>query len=278
VSQFKDYAKRFSEIKLERRNGILLMTLHTKGGSLQWGPTIQSELVEAFTAIGADRENRIVIMTGTGKDFSGPKAEPGKSFYREVSTHITADLLDRVHWNAKRVMTRMLDIEVPMIGVVNGPAMRHSELPLMCDIVLASEDASFEDTAHFQLASQVPGDGLNIVYTMLLGLNRARYFMLMGQILKAKEAKELGLVGEVLPRKRLMARAWEIAEMLAEKNDLLLRYTRVSLTQPLKNVMEQDVMYHLALESLAKLDKEDVMPDSHEIEQAKVKASGRRRR
>jgi enoyl-CoA hydratase/carnithine racemase len=278
VSQFKDYAKRFSEIKLERRNGILLMTLHTKGGSLQWGPTIQSELVEAFTEIGADRENRIIIMTGTGKDFSGPKAEPGKSFYREVSTHITADLLDRVHWNAKRVMTRMLDIEVPMIGVVNGPAMRHSELPLMCDIVLASEDASFEDTAHFQLASQVPGDGLNIVYTMLLGLNRARYFMLMGQILKAKEAKELGLVGEVLPRKRLMARAWEIAEMLAQKNDLLLRYTRVSLTQPLKNVMEQDVMYHLALESLAKLDKEDVMPDSHEIEQAKVKASGRRRR
>jgi enoyl-CoA hydratase/carnithine racemase len=278
MSPFKDYAKAFSEIKLERRDGILLMTLHTKGGSLQWGPTIQSELVEAYTAIGADRENRIIIMTGAGKDFSGPKAEPGKSFYREVSTHITADLLDRVHWNAKRVMTRMLDIEVPMIGVVNGPAMRHSELPLMCDIVLASEDASFEDTAHFQLASQVPGDGLNIVYTMLLGLNRARYFMLMGQIIPAKEAKELGLVAEVLPRKRLMARAWEIAEMLAEKNDLLLRYTRVSLTQPLKNVMEQDVMYHLALESLAKLDKEDVMPDSHEIAQAKRKTSKRRRR
>jgi enoyl-CoA hydratase/carnithine racemase len=137
---------------------------------------------------------------------------------------------------------------------------------------------SFEDTAHFQLASQVPGDGLNIVYTMLLGLNRARYFMLMGQIIPAKEAKELGLVAEVLPRKRLMARAWEIAEMLAEKNDLLLRYTRVSLTQPLKNVMEQDVMYHLALESLAKLDKEDVMPDSHEIAQAKRKTSKHRRR
>jgi enoyl-CoA hydratase/carnithine racemase len=278
MSLFKDYEKKFSEIKLERRNGILLMTLNTKGGPLQWGPTIQSELVEAFTAIGADRDNRIIIMTGTGKDFSGPKAEPGKSFYREVSTHITAGLLDRVHWNAKRVMTRMLDIEVPMIGVVNGPAMRHSELPLMCDIVLASEDASFEDTAHFQLASQVPGDGLNIVYTMLLGLNRARYFMLMGQIIPAKEAKELGLVAEVLPRKRLMARAWEIAEMLAEKNDLLLRYTRVSLTQPLKNVMEQDVMYHLALESLAKLDKEDVMPDSHEIAQAKRKTSKHRRR
>src|SRR5262249_3538573 len=177
-----------------------------------------------------------------------------------------------------RVMTRMLDIEVPMIGVVNGPAMRHSELPLMCDIVLASEDASFEDTAHFQLASQVPGDGLNIVYTMRLGLNGAGYFMLKGQVLKAREAKEPGPVAEVLPRKRLMPRAWEIAEMLAKKNDLLLRYTRVSLTQPLKNVMEQDVMYHLALESLAKLDKEDVIPDAHEIEAAQKPRSKKSKR
>jgi enoyl-CoA hydratase/carnithine racemase len=162
-------------------------------------------------------------------------------------------------------MTRMLDIEVPMIGVVNGPAMRHSELPLMCDIVIASDDATFEDTAHFQLASQVPGDGINIVYTMLLGLNRARYFMLTGQIIEAREAKELGFVSELLPREDLLPRAWKLAEQLSKKNDLLLRYTRVTVIQPLKKWMEQEVMYHLALESLAKLDKEDVMPDAAEI-------------
>ena len=64
-----------------------------------------------------------------------------------------------------------------------------------------------------------------------------------------------------------LGRAWELAGQLAEKNDLLLRYTRVTLIQPLKKWIEQEVMYHLALESLAKLDKEDVMPDSKEIEQ-----------
>jgi enoyl-CoA hydratase/carnithine racemase len=168
-------------------------------------------------------------------------------------------------------MTRMLDIEVPMIGVVNGPAMRHSELPLMCDIVIAADDASFEDTAHFKLASQTPGDGLGIVYTMLLGLNRARYFMLTGQIIGAGEAKELGLVSELMPREKLLPRAWELAEQMAQKNDLLLRYTRVMLVQPLKKWMEQEVMYHLALESLAKLDKEDVVPDHKEIEQGSAK-------
>jgi enoyl-CoA hydratase/carnithine racemase len=267
MSRFDDYVNKYTEIKLERRNGILQMTLHTKGGPVRWGPKIQAELVDAFTQIGADRANRLIILTGAGNEFSGRSAEPGYSFYREVSHHITANLLDTIHWNAHRLMTRMLDVEVPMIGVVNGPAMRHSEIPLMCDIVIASDDATFEDTAHFKLASQTPGDGIGIVYTMLLGLNRARYFMLTGQVIGAKEAKELGLVAEVMSREQLLPRAWELAGQLAEKNDLLLRYTRVTLIQPLKKWIEQEVMYHLALESLAKLDKEDVMPDSKEIEQ-----------
>jgi enoyl-CoA hydratase/carnithine racemase len=270
VSRFEDYRNKYTSVTMERRGGILQIALHTNGGPLQWGPVIQNELVDAFTDIGADRDNRIIIMTGTGAVFSGPKAEPGKSFYKELQSNITADLLDRTHWNAKRVMTRMLDIEVPMIGVVNGPAMRHSELPLMCDIVIAADDASFEDSAHFDIASQVPGDGINIVYTMLLGLNRARYFMLTGQVLSAKEAKDLGLVAEVMQRDKLLPRAWELAEKLARKNDLLLRYTRVVLTQPLRNWMEKDVMYHLGMEALAKLDKEDVHSDDAEIAEAKA--------
>jgi len=265
MSKFDDYANKYAQIRLERRNGILQMTLHTDGAPVRWGPIIQAELVDAFTQIGADRENRIIIMAGTGNEFSGPRAEPGYSFYREVSHHITANLLDTIHWNAHRLMTRMLDIEVPMIAVVNGPAMRHSELPLMCDIVIGADDCSFEDTAHFKLASQTPGDGIGIVYTMLLGLNRARYFMLTGQIIGAQEAKDLGLVAELMPREKLLPRAWALAEQLAQKNDLLLRYTRITLIQPLKKWMEQEVMYHLALESLAKLDKEDVMPDHKEI-------------
>ena len=271
MSRFDEYANKFTSIKLERKKGILQMTLHTDGKPVRWGPVIQSELVECFTQIGADRENRIIIMTGIGDEFSGPRAEPGYSFYREVSTNITANLLDTIHWNAHRLMTRMLDIEVPMIAVVNGPAMRHSELPLMCDIVIGADDCSFEDTAHFKIASQTPGDGIGIVYTMLLGINRARYFMLTGQINGAKEAKELGLIAEIHPREKLLARAWELAEDLAKKNDLLLRYTRVTLIQPLKKWMGNEVMYHLALESLAKLDKEDVTPDHKEIEQGAKK-------
>ena len=68
-----------------------------------------------------------------------------------------------------------------------------------------------------------------------------------------------------MPRDDLLPRAWEIARQLAKKNDLLLRYTRLVLTQPLRNWMERDVVYHLGMEALAKLDKEDVHSDDQEI-------------
>ena len=93
-----------------------------------------------------------------------------------------------------------------MISAINGPAWRHSEIPLLCDIVLAADTAQFQDSAHF-LSDVVPGDGMHIVYPLLLGMNRGRYFLLTGQTLDAQKALELGLVAEVLPPDKLLARA-----------------------------------------------------------------------
>jgi enoyl-CoA hydratase/carnithine racemase len=76
-----------------------------------------------------------------------------------------------------------------MISAVNGPALRHSEIPLLCDIVLAAEEATFQDSAHYP--NGMPrGDGVHILYPLLLGLNRGRYFLLTGQTLHARQAQE----------------------------------------------------------------------------------------
>ena len=157
--------------------------------------------------------------------------------------------------NARRMVNAHLNIEVPMIAVVNGPAKRHADLALMCDIVLAADDATFEDTAHFQNGGIVPGDGINVVYTMLMGLNRARYLMLTGQVLSAREAKEMGLVAELLPRELLLPRAWELARQLAQKPDMLLRYTRAVLTHPLRKLLDESMPFSLAMEAMSTLDK-----------------------
>ena len=152
------------------------------------------------------------------------------------------------------MLMNLLDIGVPMIAAINGPALRHSEMPLMCDIVLASDDATFQDSAHF-VNDLLPGDGMHVVYPLLLGTNRGRYFLLTGQTIGADEAKQLGLVSEVLPRQRLMPRAWELAEYLANKPPLVARYTRVLLTMQLKRQMEDMLGLGLLMEGMGVLDE-----------------------
>jgi enoyl-CoA hydratase/carnithine racemase len=253
MTQFDDYAKRFRFIRLERRDGILQMTLHTDGAPLRWGLEAQAECAQAFADIGADRENRLVILTGTGNEFSGPRLDPDATFFH--GAQLTPAGVHQVFWNARRLVNSLLDIEVPMIAAVNGPAKRHADLALMCDIVIAADDVTFEDTAHFHNGGIAPGDGINVVYTMLLGLNRARYLMLTGQVLAAREAKELGLVAELMPREKLLARAWELAGQLAKKSDMLLRYTRKVLTHPLRRAMDDGLPHFLGMEALSTLDR-----------------------
>jgi enoyl-CoA hydratase/carnithine racemase len=251
VSKLEEYANKYQTVRMERRDGILLVTLHTEGQSLRWGFLPHGELPEAFHDIGGDRDNRVVILTGTGAEFSGPRATPGTSSF---PARPSWDRIDRIHWEGRHLLMRLLEIEVPMISAINGPAWRHSEIPLLCDIVLAADTAQFQDSAHFP-SDVVPGDGMHIVYPLLLGMNRGRYFLLTGQTLDAKKALELGLVAEVLPPDKLLARAWELAEDLARRPTLLLRYTRLLLTEALRRHMQDLLGYGLGMEMLALIEK-----------------------
>ncbi len=253
VTEFEEYSGRYPSVVMRRVDGIVEVRLHTDGGPFQWGLGPQAELVDLFHDIGADRGNRVMILTGTGDEFSGPYQSTTQTVYNAGGVSISAEGLDRVHWNAKRLMTRLLDIEIPIIAAVNGPAKRHCELALMSDIVIATPEATFEDTAHFELGSQVPGDGMAVVLTQIMGLNRARYLMLTGQVITADQALTIGMINEIVPHHTLNQRAWELARQLATKPDLLLRYTRIVLTQPLRAGITEDIQYHLALETLSSL-------------------------
>ena len=130
-----------------------------------------------------------------------------------------------------------------------GPDPDGPELPLLCDIVLAAEEVAFQDSGHF-VNGLIPGDGMHIIYPLLMGMNRGRYFLIAGQTLSAEEAQELGLVKEVLPRSDLLPRAWQLAEQLAQQPPLVLRYTRVLPTQHIKGLIQDLLGYDLALEGL----------------------------
>lgn len=243
MARLEEYADRFQFAKLEREDGILQMTLHSDGDTLQWGAGPHSELVEVFHAVGADPETKVVIMTGAGDGFTGPAGSSATVPRR------TPEQWDPTYWEGKHLLGNLLNIEVPVIAAVNGPALRHSELPLLSDIVLAAPHTTFQDSGHF-MSGLTPGDGMHLIYPLLLGINRGRYFLLTGQRLDATQAQELGLIAEVLPQEDLLPRAWELARQLAQQPRLVLRYSRVLLTHKLKQELHDLLGYGLALEGL----------------------------
>ena len=247
MSSFDQYFNKYQSIRMERRNGILQMTFHTDNGPLQWGGVPHTEFSQVFVDVGNDAENRIIIMTGTGDAFTGPQGTAAGTPKRSPKEW------DQTYWEGKRILTSLLEVEVPMISAINGPALRHSEIPLLCDIVLASDTAAFQDSGHF-MSGLVPGDGMHIVYPLLLGLNRGRYFLLTGQRIEANEAKNLGLVNEVMPQVDLLPRAWELAEQMAKQSDIVLRYSRVAMTLVVKRQIQDLLGYGLALEGLGSAD------------------------
>lgn len=246
-TKFDDYCDKYESISMRREDGILEMTLGSDGGPLRWGRLPHAELEEAFLNIGRDRENQVVIMTGTGDEFSGPVAEAQSN---RAAHKQTPDEWAELGWESNRLLTNLLAIDVPMISAVNGPATRHAELPVMCDIVLAAENASFQDSAHFA-GGLVPGDGVHVVFPMVMGLNRGRYFLLTGQVLDASQALAAGLVNEVLPRDQLLPRAWKLAHQIMLQPEMNRRYTRLLLTEQLRRNINELLPYGLALEGLA---------------------------
>jgi enoyl-CoA hydratase/carnithine racemase len=243
MSSFEQYAQRYANVKLRREDGILEVTLHTRGDSLVFDGHVHEALVDAFRDVAEDPDNRIVILTGAGRSFCAEIDPAGFDFFTPTG-------YDKIFREGRRVLENLLNIEVPMIAAINGPVLLHSEYVLLCDFILAAQTAEFQDMPHFNFGI-VPGDGVHVLWPEVIGSVRGRYFLLTQQKLSATQAMEFGAVNEVLPGPALLPRAWELARALRKQNPLTLRYTRLALTQRLRRLIQEGVPYGLALEGIS---------------------------
>lgn len=232
--------------------GVLEVRLHSNGESFNLDAPAkvkpQRELADAFATIAGDPDNRVVLFTGTGDSFSGPRKDPGKFLIGDTKTW------EGVRREGVRLITNFLDIDALVITCINGPALRHAELALLGDIVLADTRAVVQDSAHFPNRT-VPGDGINVALPLLMGINRAKYMLLTGKIMDAAELHAAGVVAEVLPPDQLLARGRELAAQLAANNPLTIRYSKLLLRRTIRKEMQEMLEYSLSLEALAAVDE-----------------------
>ena len=235
---FAEYKERFKDhYKLERReDGVILAQAHTLGGPVQLSVQNHRSVGQLFKTLGADPKNEIMIFTGTGDDFMMDSDPQGFALEEEN----VADWAYEHAYKDGRINSFALvnDLEIPTIGLMNGPGF-HSELALMCDITLMAEDAVIYDL-HYDIGS-VPGDGIHSCFQELLGVKRAAYALLTGEAIDAKTALEYGMINEIVPKDKLIERAYVIADHIMTQPRITRRLTTQIIRRPWRQRLTDDL-------------------------------------
>lgn len=242
------YFDAYENIQLTRtESGVLTLAFHTDGGPATFTGTLHTDLPRALYEIGEDRDNKVLVLTGTGD-----------RFMTDIDGASLGDITKPLQWDrtiseGRRVMQRLVDLEMPIIAAVNGPASVHSEYALLSDVVVAADTTVFSDFPHLTFGI-VPGDGIQIAWEEAIGLNRTRYLTLTQGSFSAQEAQRWGAAAEVLPLAEVLPRAQHLAEQLAAKPQLLTRYLAVTLRQRVSRRMAEATQLGMALEGLTAAD------------------------
>jgi len=248
--QFEEYRERLKEhFFMQRKGGIIEVRMHTCGGEAQWGFELHRALGQMFHFVGADRKNEVMILTATGDNWirtfdidSFMAGEKDDATFKSIS-------YDYEYYDTLKLQENLLwDVDIPTIACVNGPGM-HTEFSLLCDITLCSETAKFVEP-HWGI-KLVPGDGMYLVFEEVLGKKRANYLMYMNEPVSDKKALDWGLVNEVLPKEKLLPRAWEIAEQLMKAERTTRRLTTSVVKRRWRRLFTDDFSMHAGTEIYA---------------------------
>jgi enoyl-CoA hydratase/carnithine racemase len=228
-------------------NGVLTVRFHTGGGPVVFTGRTHEEFPLALEDIALDDGNRAMVLTGTGDVFMD-----------RIDGESLGEIFKPGHWEKIRteglkVLQRLVELPMPVVGVANGPATVHSEYLLLSDIHIASDRAVYGDLPHPAFGITA-GDGLQVVWEEVAGIARTRWLLWTGETIDAATARDWGVVNEVVPHERALARGLELATRLAAKPDLYRRLQKQTLNQRLRRRIVEGVPYGMALEGLTASD------------------------
>jgi len=199
----------YKKILFQKEGPIVTITFNDPEKLNPMGLQTGEETRLALEECGRDEEIRAVILTGAGRAFSA--GGDLREISKESPPMVFRDGIARIF----QAVLAIADLEKPVVAAVNGPAMGVAfNMALACDIIVASEEASFSEI--FVRVGLIPDGGAHFLLPRIVGLTKAKELIYTGKIISAKEAATLGLVNQVVPPDKLNSAAREWADRLAQ--------------------------------------------------------------
>jgi enoyl-CoA hydratase len=234
-----------STIATELQDDVLLVTLNRPEHRNSLDPVMHSELKVLYERIVEDEELNAVVLTGAGKYFC-----VGADFSNMQENVTYPDGHPGLLIDSVAMARNILAVRVPMIAAINGDAIGiGATISLFCDIVYMAEHARIADP-HVR-AGMVSGDGGAVLWPILMGPNRAKEYLMTGELVSAHDADRLGLVNHVLPAESLMDEAMAMARRLADGPAIAIRLNKRLVNKDLEERVARLYDLSVAFEAIS---------------------------
>jgi enoyl-CoA hydratase len=211
-------------INLSRGDGVLTASLNRPEKYNAFNSVMHRSLGRFLSDVTYDEEVRVVVLTGEGKAFS---AGGDMSSEKLSAGDFAQESID-----ARRIVQGILDCTKPIVCRLNGDAIGlGATVALLCDVVVAAESARIADP-HVKMGL-VAGDGGALIWPLLVGPMLAKYYLLTGDFVSARDAAAMGLITKVVPANELDSAVAEVAARLAKGAPLAIQFTKRSINAAL---------------------------------------------
>ncbi|MDH5737294.1 MAG: enoyl-CoA hydratase-related protein [Gammaproteobacteria bacterium] len=235
----------YQTMKIDRRDkGIVVVRFNRPDRLNAVNGTMHAELARLSRDFANDRDLKVMILTGEGRAFcAGGDFGPGDPIGSnpEGPTMMV---------EARQIVDHILECDKPIVSAVNGYAMGlGATVALLCDIVIACPSTVIADT-HVNMGIGA-GDGGQLIWPFLMGVNRAKYYLMTGDRISGKEVLETGLASfYVEDDKQLLPKALEIADKLASGAPQAIAASKMAINAYLRSVSSVIMPISLKYEEL----------------------------
>jgi len=223
-----DYAE-YQHLTFDRRpSGVVLITINRPEVMNATNARLHWELIQVWLTIDADPAARVALVTGAGRAFS---AGGDMSLVEEMAGNAAA--ATRTMREASDLVYNLINLDKPVVSAINGPAVGAGlVVALLADVSIIAETARITD-GHTRLGVAA-GDHAAIIWPLLCGMAKAKYYLLTSEFLDGREAERIGLVSRAVPAEKVMDVAWTVAESLARGSQPSIRFTKRALNNWLR--------------------------------------------